>query len=75
MLAGWGKAEPAAYAVGYVYLPALVGDRDHEHAAGTRGGARGACLAGGQAPLRFATMLFCLGAYMLWKATHLTPAA
>ena len=70
VFAGWGKPGLPAYAIGYVYLPALVAIA----IATTLLAPFGARMAHRWPVARlrgaFATMLFVLGAYMLWKATR-----
>jgi uncharacterized membrane protein YfcA len=71
ILAGWNKQGLPPYAIGYVYLPALVAIV----LTSTLLAPFGARMAH-EWPVRrlryaFAIMLFCLGAYMWWKAFHL----
>jgi len=75
MLAGWGKADLPAYAVGYVYLPALVGIVVTSTLLAPVGARVAHALPVAKLRYVFATMLFFLGAYMLWKATQLAPSA
>lgn len=75
MLAGWGKANLPAYAVGYVYLPALIGIVITSTLLAPVGARVAHALPVAKLRWVFAAMLFCLGAYMLWKATHLASAA
>jgi len=70
VIAGWGKAGLPPYAVGYVYLPALI----LIVTTSTLLAPAGARLAH-EWPVRrlryaFASMLLALGAYMWWKAIH-----
>ena len=71
ILAGWNKQGLPPYAIGYVYLPALAAIV----VTSTLLAPVGARLAHEWPVARlryaFATMLFCLGAYMWWKAFHL----
>jgi uncharacterized membrane protein YfcA len=71
VIAGWNKTGLPPYAVGYVYLPALVAIV----ITSTMLAPVGARLAH-EWPVRrlryaFAAMLFCLGAYMWWKSFRL----
>jgi uncharacterized membrane protein YfcA len=71
VIAGWGKQGLPPYSMGYVYLPALVAIV----ITSTLLAPVGARLAH-EWPVRrlryaFAAMLFCLGAYMWWKAYRL----
>lgn len=70
IFAGWGKPGLPAYAVGYIYLPALVAIA----AASTLLAPVGARMAHRWPVARlraaFALMLFVLGGYMLWKAAR-----
>lgn len=71
MLAGWGKPGLPQYAVGYVYLPALVGIVITSTLLAPIGARVAHALPVTKLRFVFSTMLFCLGAYMVWKATHL----
>lgn len=71
VIAGWSKPGLPPYAIGYVYLPALIGIV----ITSTLLAPVGARLAH-EWPVKrlryaFAAMLFCLGAYMWWKAFRL----
>jgi len=70
VIAGWHKPGLPEYAIGYVYLPALI----VIVMTSTLLAPVGARLAHEWPVARlryaFATMLFCLGAYMWWKAIH-----
>ena len=70
IFAGWGKPGLPPYAIGYIYLPALVAIA----VASTLLAPFGARMAHRWPVARlrtaFATMLFVLGAYMLWKAAR-----
>jgi uncharacterized membrane protein YfcA len=71
IIAGWSKAGLPPYAIGYVYLPALLAIV----VTSTLLAPVGARLAH-EWPVKrlryaFAAMLFCLGAYMWWKAYRL----
>ena len=70
-----GQADLPEYAVGYVYLPALIGIVVTSTLLAPVGARVAHALPVAKLRYVFATMLFCLGAYMLWKATHLTPSA
>ena len=71
MLAGWGKADLPAYAVGYVYLPALAGIVVTSTLLAPVGARVAHALPVAKLRYAFATMLVCLGVYMWWKALHL----
>lgn len=71
MLAGWGKADLPPYAVGYVYLPALLGIVVTSTLLAPVGARVAHSLPVARLRHAFAAMLFCLGAYMWWKALHL----
>jgi len=71
MLAGWGKADLPRYAVGYVYLPALLGIVVTSTLLAPVGARVAHSLPVARLRHAFAAMLFCLGAYMWWKALHL----
>lgn len=70
MFAGWGKPGLPPYALGYIYLPALVGIVVTSTLLAPVGARVAHALPVEKLRLAFATMLFCLGAYMWWKATH-----
>lgn len=70
MLAGWGKTDLPAYAVGYVYLPALVGIVITSTLLAPLGARAAHALPVARLRQAFSGMLFCLGAYMWWKALH-----
>lgn len=71
MFAGWGKPGLPPYAVGYVYLPALVGIVITSTLLAPVGARVAHALPVAKLRFVFSAMLFCLGAYMLWKALHL----
>lgn len=71
MLAGWGKPGLPDHAVGYVYLPALLGIVVTSTLLAPVGARVAHALPVARLRQAFAVMLFCLGAYMWWKALHL----
>lgn len=71
MFAGWGKTGLPPFAVGYVYLPALVGIVITSTLLAPVGARVAHALPVAKLRFVFSTMLFFLGAYMLWKALHL----
>jgi len=71
MFAGWNKPGLPPYAVGYVYLPALIGIVLTSMLLAPVGARVAHALPVARLRLVFASMLFCLGAYMWWKALHL----
>ncbi len=71
MLAGWGKAGLPSWAVGYVYLPALLGIVVTSTLLAPVGARAAHALPVATLRRAFAGMLFCLGAYMWWKALHI----
>lgn len=71
MIAGWGKSGLPPYAVGYVYLPAMVGIVVTSTLLAPVGARVAHALPVARLRYAFSTMLFCLGAYMWWKAAHL----
>lgn len=70
MVAGWGRAGLPQYAVGYVYLPALVGIVFTSTLLAPVGARVAHALPVTKLRYAFATLLFLLGAYMWWKAAH-----
>jgi len=72
MFAGWHKAGLPPYALGYVYLPALVAIVVTSTLLAPVGARMAHAWPVARLRYAFATMLFCLGAYMWWKAIHLS---
>ena len=66
--AGWNKPGLPPYAVGYVYLPALVAVAVMSTLLAPLGARMAHRWPVGRLRRAFATMLFVLGGYMLWKA-------
>lgn len=71
MFAGWNKPGLPAYAVGYVYMPALVGIVVTSTLLAPVGARVAHALPVAKLRFVFSSMLFLLGAYMWWKALHL----
>jgi uncharacterized membrane protein YfcA len=72
VIAGWGKPGLPPYAVGYVYLPALVAIVVTSTMLAPIGARKAHEWPVDRLRHAFAAMLFCLGAYMWYKAYRLT---
>ena len=71
VVAGWHKPALPPYALGYVYLPALVGIVITSTLLAPLGARMAHEWPVDRLRRAFAAMLFCLGAYMWWKAYRL----
>ncbi|MCC6195927.1 MAG: sulfite exporter TauE/SafE family protein [Burkholderiales bacterium] len=71
VIAGWNKAGLPPYALGYVYLPALVAIVITSTLLAPVGARMAHEWPVNRLRYAFAAMLFCLGAYMWWKAFRL----
>jgi uncharacterized membrane protein YfcA len=72
IIAGWNKPALPPYAIGYVYLPALVAIVITSTLLAPLGARMAHEWPVDRLRRAFAAMLFCLGAYMWWKAYRLT---
>ena len=71
VIAGWNKTGLPPYALGYVYLPALVGIVITSTLLAPVGARMAHAWPVARLRYAFSAMLFCLGAYMWWKAWRL----
>ncbi|MFO1302663.1 MAG: sulfite exporter TauE/SafE family protein [Burkholderiales bacterium] len=71
VIAGWNKAGLPPHALGYVYLPALIGIVVTSTLLAPMGARMAHAWPVARLRYAFAAMLFCLGAYMWWKAYRL----
>ncbi len=71
VIAGWNKTGLPAYAVGYVYLPALIGIAITSTLFAPMGARMAHRWPVDRLRYAFSAMLFSLGAYMWWKAWRL----